>query len=254
MTWLSWNRVHNRVVVGGVFDGLPYRPDYCHEVDPSTDYNEYPACVEDGEWQIWFVGRLFTRTSTFYYDATTGNLLGNEFEFDETPASTIAVDLPNEFELLQSEHGMFQAMPFVQHARYAHALPAERVGEEHRRSRHRKLRRLDREMPLDQPIGHLIIPSAADAVHEAHDGSRRAELRGEASELLLASDQLRRARVVQAIAQRPGAHGVDHHRHTVLLRQHHLAQEVLHLAVEQNAPAAEDQQVEPADLRQNLAA
>lgn len=94
ITWLSWDRVHNKVLVGGVFDGLPYRPDLCHEVDPSTDYNEYPMCVEDGQWQIWLVGRLFTRTSVFYYDATTGDLLGNEFEFDEQPASTIAVDLP----------------------------------------------------------------------------------------------------------------------------------------------------------------
>jgi hypothetical protein len=56
------------------------------------------------------------------------------------------------------------------------------------------------------------------------------------------------------VLERPGADRVDHDRHPVLVRQHHLAQKDLRLAVEQNAAAAEDEQVEALDLGHDLVA
>ena len=56
------------------------------------------------------------------------------------------------------------------------------------------------------------------------------------------------------VAQRARADRVDHHRHAVLVGQHDLAQEDLRLAVEQDAAAAEDQEIEASHLGQHLVA
>ncbi len=56
------------------------------------------------------------------------------------------------------------------------------------------------------------------------------------------------------VAQRSGADRIDHHRHAVVVGEHDLAQEDLGLAVEQDAAAAQDQQVEALDLGQHLVA
>ncbi|MEZ4384955.1 MAG: cytochrome c peroxidase [Nannocystaceae bacterium] len=76
------------------FDGLPYRPTVCYEYNPTTPWNLYPDCVEDGQWMIWFVGRSFTLRSLYYYDAVTGALIGNEHDVDELPPTAFPIELP----------------------------------------------------------------------------------------------------------------------------------------------------------------
>ena len=51
---LSWNKDDNELEIEGEFEGLPYREDYCYDYDPSSDYNDYPLCVEgdDGQGNI----------------------------------------------------------------------------------------------------------------------------------------------------------------------------------------------------------
>ncbi|MEM9778107.1 MAG: hypothetical protein AAF902_26255 [Chloroflexota bacterium] len=84
------------VAVEARYEGLPYRPELCYEYNPSNDYNQFPfPCVEDGEWQIWFVFDMFTDVSTFYYDADTQKLLGHWSELDaQTIENAIGVDYP----------------------------------------------------------------------------------------------------------------------------------------------------------------
>ncbi|MCH9683042.1 MAG: hypothetical protein K0V04_16525 [Deltaproteobacteria bacterium] len=93
--WVYYNRDLNKVLLFAYFDGLPHELDYCYDYDPSTSHNQYPLCVEDGAWQMWFAGRYLTRESTFYYDGTTGELLGNEFDLAAPPPpDAIPLDLP----------------------------------------------------------------------------------------------------------------------------------------------------------------
>ena len=80
---LGWNRQAGVVRLKAKFTGLPSKQSLCYDVDPSTDWNAWPECVEDGNWQIWFVGHFFTKQSTFYYDGASGDLLYNEFDVPE---------------------------------------------------------------------------------------------------------------------------------------------------------------------------
>ncbi|MCA9707309.1 MAG: hypothetical protein KDK70_15760 [Myxococcales bacterium] len=92
---VKWNRNADHVKVKLKLEGVPYQPSYCFEVDPSTDYNEYPFCVEDGAWQMWFVSRMFTRSTTWYYDSVSGDLIANEFDLlSGPPPGSIPVVLP----------------------------------------------------------------------------------------------------------------------------------------------------------------
>ena len=94
-TKVHWNRNQDRVTVKLELDGIPYEPSYCFEVDPSTPYNQYPMCVENGAWQLWLVTRFFTRTSVWYYDVGSGDLLGNEHDLvGGPPPGSIALELP----------------------------------------------------------------------------------------------------------------------------------------------------------------
>ncbi len=68
---------------------------YTRPVDVSTPYNRFPVTVEDGVWQIWFVGRMLNFETKFYYDASTLQLIGNETEFPNgPPANAITITLP----------------------------------------------------------------------------------------------------------------------------------------------------------------
>ncbi len=94
-TKITWNRNQDRVRIKLELEGIPYKPSYCFEEDPSTPYNEYPMCVEDGGWQMWVLPRIFTRTSVWYYDADSGDLIGNEFDLPEgPPPGSIPFELP----------------------------------------------------------------------------------------------------------------------------------------------------------------
>lgn len=92
---VTWNRNQDRVRVKLDLGGIPYEPSYCYEFDPSTPYNEYPFCVEDGFWQMWLVTRFFSRTGVWYYDSVSGDLIGNEYDLvDGPPPGSIPFELP----------------------------------------------------------------------------------------------------------------------------------------------------------------
>lgn len=91
---VSWNRNQDFVKIKLDLEGVPYEPTYCYEVDPSTPYNQYPACTVEGIWQVWFTLRMFTRTSIWYYDVASGDLVGNEHDLvGGPPPGSIPVDL-----------------------------------------------------------------------------------------------------------------------------------------------------------------
>jgi hypothetical protein len=94
---VSWNQRANLVKVKAKFDGLPYRRDFCYEVDVNQDYFQasYPQCIEEARWQIWLVGRNGTRTSTFFWDGVTLDFIGNIYDLDgPPPANAIALEIP----------------------------------------------------------------------------------------------------------------------------------------------------------------
>ncbi|MCA9699028.1 MAG: hypothetical protein KC431_16000, partial [Myxococcales bacterium] len=91
---IDFDRNANTLVFDAHFNGLPYRPDVCYEYNPSTDWNAYPACVEDGKWQMWVVARMFNLRVPFWYDAITGDLIGSDWELDGPPANAFPVVLP----------------------------------------------------------------------------------------------------------------------------------------------------------------
>ena len=55
------------------------------------------------------------------------------------------------------QHAVAQAVALLQHAAHAHARPADGRGEIQRRGRDREARRLEAEVPGDQPVGHLVV-------------------------------------------------------------------------------------------------
>lgn len=92
---VSFDRNAGTLAIDGHFEGLPHRPTYCYDYNPGSDYNQYPDCVSDGRWQLWFVGRFFTLRSTFWYDGATGQLIGNEHDLTgPLPPTAFPVVLP----------------------------------------------------------------------------------------------------------------------------------------------------------------
>lgn len=95
---IKWDKEDGEVEISAKFKGLPYRPTYCYDDfngNPSTPWNEYPDCVEDGKWQIWLMAHIMTKTNVFYYDADTGELIANEFDLPNgPPENAIPVELP----------------------------------------------------------------------------------------------------------------------------------------------------------------
>ncbi len=74
---------------------LPYRMSYTRPADVSTPYNQFPVSITDAHWQMWFVGRMFTFDTTFYYSATTLQLIGHEEQFPGgPPPNSIPVSVP----------------------------------------------------------------------------------------------------------------------------------------------------------------
>ncbi|HSP81962.1 MAG TPA: hypothetical protein VLQ93_25805, partial [Myxococcaceae bacterium] len=83
------------VVLEASFDGLPYRMSASFPEDVSTPYNQFPVSVTEGKWQIWFVGRMLDFDTTYYYDASTLQLLGSEHDLGGVPPpDSIAVPIP----------------------------------------------------------------------------------------------------------------------------------------------------------------
>jgi len=93
----TYSKSHNTVRFEAVFKGLPYRMSYTRPDDLSTQWNQWPTSITEGVWQIWLVGKMFTRYSNFYYDAATLDLIGNEFDLAKTggpPPGSFPVSLP----------------------------------------------------------------------------------------------------------------------------------------------------------------
>src|SRR5687767_2758872 len=75
-------------------------------------------------------------------------------------------DLLDEFLLFGAEEAVSKVMPFLFEAWQANPGLSSRIRKVHGRGRHRKLRRLEFEMSLDELVCHLVIAPAADAVDE----------------------------------------------------------------------------------------
>lgn len=82
---IKYDKSKNEVkFVADFHKALPYRMSHTRP-DVSTPYNQFPVSVQDGKWQMWFVTRLFSFETNFYYDASTLQLIGNEAEFPGGP-------------------------------------------------------------------------------------------------------------------------------------------------------------------------
>jgi hypothetical protein len=91
---ITYSKSRNEVVLEATYDGLPYRMSYTRAVDISTPYNQFPVSVTQGKWQIWFVGRMLNFDTTYYYDASTLQLIGSEHDLPGgPPANSIAVPI-----------------------------------------------------------------------------------------------------------------------------------------------------------------
>jgi hypothetical protein len=93
---VTYDKSANLVTLDAHFKkALPFRMSYTRPVDISTPYNKFPVSVQNGKWQLWFVGRLTSFDTTFYYSATTLQLLGNEQDFPAgPPAGSFPVAVP----------------------------------------------------------------------------------------------------------------------------------------------------------------
>ncbi|NVB38075.1 hypothetical protein G6O69_09550 [Pseudenhygromyxa sp. WMMC2535] len=91
---VSFDRNANTLAIDAQIKGLPYRPDLCYEYNPSTEWNAYPDCVEDGIWQMWMVPRMFNLIAPFWYDAVSGDFIDTDWVLDEPPANAFMVYLP----------------------------------------------------------------------------------------------------------------------------------------------------------------
>jgi hypothetical protein len=84
-TRVRYSKSRNKVTVEADFKGLPYRMSLARPDDLSTPYNQFPVSVENGKWQLWFVGRMYNFKTLFYYDLFTGQLIGNEADLPNGP-------------------------------------------------------------------------------------------------------------------------------------------------------------------------
>jgi len=92
---VDYSKARNKVRLRVRFDGLPYRMNASMQ-DMSHAWNQFPTEIVDGKWQVWFVGRLFSEESIFWYDGLTGELIGNEHDVapESLPASAIPIPIP----------------------------------------------------------------------------------------------------------------------------------------------------------------
>lgn len=93
----TYSKSKNKVTVEALFKGLPYRMSASRPDDPSTPWNQWPTSVTNGKWQLWLAGKLYNKESIFYYDATTLDLIGNEYDLAKTggpPPDAIPQSIP----------------------------------------------------------------------------------------------------------------------------------------------------------------
>ena len=93
---VTYSKAQNRVLLDVDYHGLPYRPSFTRPRDVSNPYVQWPVSVENANYQVWFLGRQFNFTTTFYYSGTTLQLIGSEFDLPNgPPAGSIPVAVPS---------------------------------------------------------------------------------------------------------------------------------------------------------------
>lgn len=80
---ITYSKEDNEVTLAADVEGLPYQLDITRPEDVSTPYNQQPVSIEDGKWQMWFIGNWFDRETYFWYDGETKDLIANEFDLPE---------------------------------------------------------------------------------------------------------------------------------------------------------------------------
>ena len=92
---ITYSRADNTVALELNAEGLPFDLDITRPVDVSTPFNQQPVTVEDGSWQVWFIGNWFDQETYFWYDGESGDLIGSEFDLPDgrpDPANPIDVN------------------------------------------------------------------------------------------------------------------------------------------------------------------
>ena len=82
---VDYSKADNIVRMRATFEGLPYRPSFTRSRDISNPWNIHPVQVEEGKWQVWLIGQLFSVPVTLYYDGPTGDFVGTEFDYPGAP-------------------------------------------------------------------------------------------------------------------------------------------------------------------------
>ena len=89
---IEWNRTADTVGIHMNFHGLPKHPHLCYEFNPSTAYNTWPDCVSHGKWRLLIVHHTNKFPIKYYYNTTTGILLGSEYDYYGHTAAQILDD------------------------------------------------------------------------------------------------------------------------------------------------------------------
>lgn len=77
-----YSKKKNLVEMTAKFKGLPYRPSYKREFDPTSPFNKHFMEVKNAKWQFWLIGTTFGRQrEDLYFDATTLKFLGTRYDF-----------------------------------------------------------------------------------------------------------------------------------------------------------------------------
>ena len=77
---ITYSKSANAVTLAVDVEGLPYKLDVIRPDDVSTPFNQQPVSVEDGKWQMWFIGNWFDQETYFWYDGATKDLIASEFD------------------------------------------------------------------------------------------------------------------------------------------------------------------------------
>ncbi|WP_019509579.1 calcium-binding protein [Pleurocapsa sp. PCC 7319] len=91
---ITYSKSANTITLAVDVEGLPYQLDITRPDDVSTPFNQQPVSVEDGKWQMWFIGNWFDQETYFWYDGVTKDLIASEFDLpEEQPDPNNPVDV-----------------------------------------------------------------------------------------------------------------------------------------------------------------
>lgn len=106
-SWINfkYDKAKNKVWVKVHLEGMPeHGPTVCYDENPTTQFNQWDDCLSDGDWQVWLIGNLFRKDITFWYDATTLELQGSDYDFPSgPPPGTFPVIIPG-VQMIETPH------------------------------------------------------------------------------------------------------------------------------------------------------